>query len=1113
MTQTTGDSNQSMSVAQRPHAAGTEPKILPEDSSPAAGTTETDHGRDPICILADEYSARLRAGETPSIEEYEQRAPAHRQTIRSIFPTIAFIERITQQEQHRRRSKHRVTIDRKAIGDFQLIREMGRGGMGVVYEAIQCSLGRRVALKVLGSGIANSPHQLHRFRREAESAARLHHTNIVPVYGIGDDDGIHFYAMQFIDGVALLDVINTIRDRVDGACRSPAGGSSRPDQHVNESDAENRGGSHSSASSSVNDPTILVSIDPDSSLDKILSGEQVKSVWDQAGAAVDGNTTLSSSEQRLPQQSATDHARYQKPTRELVDLCFGEFAGNRSTDYFIRIASLTAQVADALEYAHQHGVLHRDIKPANLMIDQSGSVWVMDFGLVKIVEQKDLTLAGEIVGTLRYMAPEQLEGQADARTDIYALGLTLFELLTLRPAFDGDETATLAQRLRQSDIPRPRTVNPMIPLDLETILLKATAREPDARYKSAAMLADDLRRYCEDRPILARRTTYVERLWRWSRRNPALATATASSIVLMWLVAIVASAGWITVRAALKEATNAQKDAKNAQELAEANLYSAINAFDGIMENVTSRGLPRSLSTDERDPTIAFLQPNSVDDDARLLNSLLQFYRGFALTNANNSRLRQRTAIAHRRAGSILVRLGRLSEAEEDFDTAITMLAGIVNTREHSVELVVTLASIHDEIGELFLRRGEFDKTLDAHLTARAQLLRLPADDQLDQSVRFELARATDLLASIDIRSGTDEGPEAPPFERSNDGKPDDVLDDFSDQADSTEVSSTAGTGPPGQDSSVPHSHKKEDRVPPVRSPAVKLSDELRRALPKSFTSQAPMKVRLSLALLEASNQFQSLVNEFPNQSEYQYRLAQCLRHRLVHAAGSGEPDVARQTYREAIEILEKLQDDYPEDPKYLFELAETLTQASRAEEGDHVLDSLGRAVEYAEQLTEHFPAMSDYQLLLGRARARLAAAEDKTNTSSFRNAEVALEKAIQTLEALARQFPDQGVIQIPLAKTRQQLGDLLRTTINLTETPEDRLTEAMERLQQAIQGFDQYLSMAKTNAKSMRMSQFNSRTRSSLYASLAEVLEQLHRPEEAAQVRQLGARWPKPQP
>jgi WD40 repeat protein/Tfp pilus assembly protein PilF len=216
------------------------------------------------------------------------------------------------------------------------------------------------------------------------------------------------------------------------------------------------------------------------------------------------------------------------------------------------------QVAEALEYANGQGVLHRDIKPSNLLLDMQGTVWVTDFGLAKATaDGEDLTHTGDIVGTLRYMAPERFLGQSDARGDIYSLGLTLYELLVQQPAFDERDRSKLIQRVTHEEPARPRRLNPAIPRDLETIVLKAIEREPGRRYPTAGALAEDLKRFEEDKPIRARRISAGERLWRWCRRNPALAAATglaAAALLAITVLAVLFSLAQSRSRADLSQA-------------------------------------------------------------------------------------------------------------------------------------------------------------------------------------------------------------------------------------------------------------------------------------------------------------------------------------------------------------------------------------------------------------------------------------------------------------------------------------------------------------------------------------------------------------------------------
>ena len=203
-------------------------------------------------------------------------------------------------------------------------------------------------------------------------------------------------------------------------------------------------------------------------------------------------------------------------------------SGDSAREYYRSVARVGLQVAEALAYAHKQGILHRDIKPSNLLLDVQGTVWITDFGLAKSEGGEDLTQTGDIVGTIRYMAPERFEGDSLPQSDVYGLGVTLFEMLTLRPAFDDSNRARLIERIGRDSAPLLRKYAPQIPRDLETIVQKCIARHPRDRYASADEVAEDLRRFLSDRTILARRTSTPERLWRWGRRNPMVASLVAA---------------------------------------------------------------------------------------------------------------------------------------------------------------------------------------------------------------------------------------------------------------------------------------------------------------------------------------------------------------------------------------------------------------------------------------------------------------------------------------------------------------------------------------------------------------------------------------------------------
>jgi serine/threonine protein kinase/Flp pilus assembly protein TadD len=353
------------------------------------------------------------------------------------------------------------------LGDFRILQEVGRGGMGVVYEAEQISLGRRVALKVLPLAATMDPRHLQRFHNEARAAASLHHEHIVPVYAVGSERAVHYYAMQFIDGWTLAQFLVRRRQSAEAP---------RPD-----------------------------------------------------GAATGKPPAAAPAANTSPQACATT------------------VPSSPDAAYFRQAARWGVQAAEALEHAHQLGIVHRDIKPANLMLDGQGKLWVTDFGLARVGADSGLTLTGDLPGTLRYMSPQQALAKRlviDHRTDLYSLGVTLYELLTGQPAVGGSTREEILRQIVFAEPRRPRHCNKAIPPDLETITLKAMAQEPEGRYATAQELADDLRHYLEDRPIRARRPTLPARARRWARRHQAVVWSAAVTVA-MTLAVLGGSVGWV----------------------------------------------------------------------------------------------------------------------------------------------------------------------------------------------------------------------------------------------------------------------------------------------------------------------------------------------------------------------------------------------------------------------------------------------------------------------------------------------------------------------------------------------------------------------------------------
>lgn len=363
------------------------------------------------------------------------------------------------------------------LGDFELIREVGRGGMGTVYIALQRSLQRTVAVKVLGSQVSSSRNAILRFQREARAAAKLNHAHIVPIFALGEEDGVNFYAMEYIDGPGLNRII---------------------------ADAKKLG---------------------DSSPQPMELAETV--ALPPGYKANQGDTTpgdLGSGSFEL--QSAA----------QFSSIKITDSRTSNSDGHFREIAKHIMSIADALEYAHGEGVIHRDIKPHNLLMGSDGKLRITDFGLARLAEQPGVTATGEMIGSPLYMSPEQIGGgphAVDHRADVYSLGATLYEWLALTTPYPGETREQVIGKILTSQASAVAVHNSSIPQDLQTICHMAIERDPARRYQAAGELRDDLRRYLENRPIKAKRTSVVVRISRFVGRHRVASMAVASVVLAM----------------------------------------------------------------------------------------------------------------------------------------------------------------------------------------------------------------------------------------------------------------------------------------------------------------------------------------------------------------------------------------------------------------------------------------------------------------------------------------------------------------------------------------------------------------------------------------------------
>lgn len=603
-----------------------------------------------VAGVADDFTACLERGEKPDVEEYAGRYPQIANVLREVLPAIQLMQLPSSGvlSGSRKPSADGNLFDdpvNGTLGDFRILGEIGRGGMGIVYEAEQISLGRRVALKVLPFAAALDSKHLERFKREAQAAAHLHHTNIVPVYSVGCERGVYYYAMQFIAGQSLADVIAQLHKQTG---------------------------------------------EPQSLFSGMHADSAAKTTSDQSGHPA------FSQESDKTDETITPAAAQRTGT---VSLASTEHSALGS-EFFRSVALLGVQAADALEHAHSLGIVHRDIKPANLLLDAAAHLFVTDFGLAQYHAEGNLTLTGDIVGTLRYMSPEQAllnKATVDHRTDVYSLGATLYELLTLKPLWDSSDRRELLHKIAFDDPVAPRRLNKKIPADLETILQKALAKEPQDRYASAAEMRDDLRRFLEHKTIRARKPTMTERATKWSRRHR---TIVISAVVLLVMAVAGLSVSNVLIARARSKTDNAytlltekQAETKAAYEAealqrarAEQNFQQARQMLDFFVQ----------VSEEELGDT-----PEVQAVRQKLLEASLGYYQEFLKQVGDDPAAQAQLAASLFRLASVLNETGAKPDALAAFEQAREIQEKLVKEQPDDTNIQRGLLSIYRHMGVL----------------------------------------------------------------------------------------------------------------------------------------------------------------------------------------------------------------------------------------------------------------------------------------------------------------------------------------------------------------------------------------------------------------------------
>lgn len=599
---------------------------------------ESSGGDHALADVLDQYVQALERGAAPSLAELQAAhpeladvLPEYVEGVQAVHAALGSVGEAAGPP---------LLPERKQLGDFRIVGELGRGGMGVVYEARQLSLNRRVALKVLPFAAVLDERQISRFRTEAQAAAGLHHPHIVPVFAVGQERGLHYYAMQLIEGQSVAQALAELRQKET----EPA---------------------------------------------PVAQGAETDAI---AGAAT--TVSLRGSE------------------------------SVRSAEYFRTVAQLGVQAAEALHHAHQFGVIHRDVKPSNLLLDRQGKLWVTDFGLARIQSNASVTLSGDIVGTLRYMSPEQAQGRADlvdGRTDVYSLGATLYELATLRPAHPGEDPQSLARWIAQQEPTPPARLNPAIPADLETIILRAMGKNREDRYATAQQLADDLQRFLEGRPTLARRPGVVDRVGKWIARRRGAAVAAAAALVAITVVSV-ASALW--VGAASRRTAAALAQAEQNLDRAEFHYRQARSVVDHFGGQLADR--------------LAEF-PGAESLRQALLADTLRYYGEFLATVGDDPQLTGELAATHFKSAAIAERLGDLATARDNYQQAV---AAWKTANDHdgsepgaNVALALAqLARIEGQLGEW----GESARLFEEAIAGQRAALQADPNDAAAASILAE---------------------------------------------------------------------------------------------------------------------------------------------------------------------------------------------------------------------------------------------------------------------------------------------------------------------------------------------------------------------------------------
>lgn len=790
-----------------------------------------------------QFTDEIRSGEHPDVQQYVNRYPSHADELSDLLSSVAMIEGLKNYSPNSSVPDQRfIEFDvPEFLGEYRIVGEIGRGGMGIVFEAVHETLGRRVAIKVMTAGLISNTKHLERFHREAVSAASLHHTNIASVFGAGEDNGLHFYVMEFIDGQSISQIL-----------RGEAFGD---DETVCFQNTPQHTPQHT-PQSAINLSAREIESDP--SRDELIIGRQKVST------------------------------------------------GNR----YKWVADTGQQIADALAYAHEKNILHRDIKPANLVMDSHGTVWLTDFGLAKNVVDDALTKTGDIIGTPQYMAPESFSGEYDCRSETYCLGLTLYEMATLKPAFENASPGRIIKAVTTSTPPAPKKVDPRLPRDLATIIEKAIAREPKSRYQTAAEMRDDLRAFIEDRPIAARKMSVLDNVVRFSRRNPLAAGLAAFSILTLALLVVTMTIGFVVTRSALNRA--------------ESNVDIALEAFDQTFQQYITPGDSKFEGSDAYGfEQIGGIEKAITKEDAQFVEKMLGYYQRLAIDNKFSRDVKTQAATANRLVANVYRLIGQPDKSLDSYQQALTAfeaLATMPSRPMDSADAVLLSVATRNEMANLLTSTGQWQAGLQLFFVSKEQLEKHPKFD--DRALKLKWVQTINQITSGQVKMifGA--------------------------------RSAAAQSNDQGNDSGF----------------------DLNRPLKDGKLAKAPlatMRSQITQLARAAVREIDLLKRSAPEDHRVLVTRAQSYCNLALHENREGAAD-SNKTLQVAIDELQMLKEVSPTNPQYQYLLALTQAIAAQDQEEAAALVSLTASQASIADLSRRFPKMLAYRQLLGSVTTEL---------------------------------------------------------------------------------------------------------------------------------------------